>query len=1027
MKRLPDEATVLLRWRPARPTQGVEVRGEVATWKEGLVMRPAGGGWFEASISLPAGCYAYKFRTCEGSWHADPSNPRTCGPEGATNSLLCVHGADEPIVHAPCRPDVFVQDDGRLRIGARLRKSAGNSLRIRWDEGHGWNDWPMECLGNHHEHGMFVVHLPITAPEFRYVFVLPDGRCIGAMGGGAQAFHVCRSDVRCDAPAWWKEAVLYTILVDRFRQGGRGGTWAQTPEPLGPRRAGGDLEGIREALPYLADLGVTALHLTPLHLAPSAHRYDVVDPRCLDPLLGGDEALRHLLDAAHGLGLRIVTDLTVTHVHRDFAPFRDVAARGPQSRWWEWFYAYRFPFSQSMDPGYRHYQKKQWFEPLLRLDHPEVQDFVCDTFAHWAGLGVDAFRIDAASDVPLTLQRRIGATVRAVNRDALLFGEVIPDHLWRYTREALHSGTDFVLQEGLYDWLVRRRIRGPDLSDIQTQREFGRGGPNWTAVAFAGTHDQPRFASLVRDLRIVRLAHLLILLRPEIPALYYGDELGLSSQDPSAAFEDAWPDRMRMPWAPHAWDGATRALVREAIRLRRQRPALHSGDCESLTPVDSSDSTWPCDVAAFRRTAGEEVIEVFLNGGDDTVNLPLPTDAPSAATPLLALEDAMIEGNTVRLGPWSAIVVARHPRPEVIDGWRMGLAENRRRSDAAFARGCTETLSLPAHLYLTVTERCNLRCRHCITHAPQRTRDRTAREMPPWLLDRLEGAFEAASYFGFSHGGESLVSRAFLPLLDAIVSAKKRVGGAYDVHLLTNGMLLDEARLGTLVDRHVTSLAVSLDGTSARTNDHIRMGSQVGQVTTNLARAVRLREATGADLRIGVSMVACVTNLGELADMGRLVADLGLDWLKIEEMFPCNAFARDEFLPPTDPRLLEAMAELRVIADRSGFVLVDHLAAPDACDCDVSSHAPLRRFRTADNFANRAFFKPCRMAWEQACIDPDGTVHLTNYDQPKLGNLLQMPLLALWNGRPAQSARREFLRHFNGARRETCPMTAALS
>jgi hypothetical protein len=84
-------------------------------------------------------------------------------------------------------------------------------------------------------------------------------------------------------------------------------------------------------------------------------------------------------------------------------------------------------------------------------------------------------------------------------------------------------------------------------------------------------------------------------------------------------------------------------------------------------------------------------------------------------------------------------------------------------------------------------------------------------------------------------------------------------------------------------------------------------------------------------------------------------------------------------------------------------VLVDHLDPPRACACTGDPAATA--FRAADDFANRFTLCSCRLAWEQAAIDPDGTVHVGDYAGAALGNLLDAPFLELWNSPPALAAR----------------------
>ncbi|MCB9572054.1 MAG: hypothetical protein H6709_08180 [Kofleriaceae bacterium] len=270
-------ATVALRCRPPRPLAAVELCGELPHWEEPLPLRPAGGGRFEATLRLGPGVYAYKLRADDGAWLLDADNPRTVADGDARNSVLVVGGTAEPVLHAPAPPWLWARDDGRVVIRAALRRAAGAGLRLRSSEG----ERAMRVVGGDGEHVLLEAELPGVACTLEYGFVLGDGRLVAGPGGA-----LLRASPRAlgdGAPAWWRDAVVYTVLVDRFRRGGGDGAWPAAASWQREARCGGDLDGVREALPHLVDLGVTALHLTPVTPAPSAHRYDATDLRAVDP------------------------------------------------------------------------------------------------------------------------------------------------------------------------------------------------------------------------------------------------------------------------------------------------------------------------------------------------------------------------------------------------------------------------------------------------------------------------------------------------------------------------------------------------------------------------------------------------------------------------------------------------------------------------------------------------------------------------------------------------------------------------
>ncbi len=144
-------------------------------------------------------------------------------------------------------------------------------------------------------------------------------------------------------PEWVKKSVFYQIFPERFCNGNpqndvKDGeyqlnghdtiqikNWDSTPLPYEQGFCldffGGDLEGVKEKIPYLKDLGVTAVYLNPIFLAPSVHKYDCIDYLHVDPHFGGDEALADLSKALHENGMKLILDISINHTgtaHRWF-------------------------------------------------------------------------------------------------------------------------------------------------------------------------------------------------------------------------------------------------------------------------------------------------------------------------------------------------------------------------------------------------------------------------------------------------------------------------------------------------------------------------------------------------------------------------------------------------------------------------------------------------------------------------------------------------------------------------------------
>lgn len=325
--------------------------------------------------------------------------------------------------------------------------------------------------------------------------------------------------------------------------------------------------------------------------------------------------------------------------------------------------------------------------------------------------------------------------------------------------------------------------------------------------------------------------------------------------------------------------------------------------------------------------------------------------------------------------------------------------------DAAFRRATARPRTPPTRFFLNLTERCQLRCAHCITHAPSRTEDGSARTMSEAVLDALTPHLAHAHYVGLTHAGEPTLAPLLDPLLARLRTARK--GRATVVHVVSNGMALTERRFEALVRAGISSWAFSLDGATPETNDTLRLGAKVVVLKQRLTAFAALRRSARLDARLGVSCTLTRSNVHEAAAVARLVARAGLDWLKLEETFPVNERGRVEadFAPGA---VEHSVAAARAVCDEHGLRFVDHTRAHEVWKCRPSVMPPDdAAFSAADDFANRCDLNPCRAPWEVVCVEPDGAVKPFDFHQPAVGSVLEADLLELWNA-PAFRSRRSF-------------------
>ena len=475
-----------------------------------------------------------------------------------------------------------------------------------------------------------------------------------------------------DTPAWVRDAVFYQVFPDRFAASER----VPKPGPLEPWDAaptndgfkGGDLLGIVEHLDHIDSLGVNALYLTPVFQSASNHRYHTYDYLTVDPLLGGDAALRELLDTAHGRGMRVILDGVFNHTGRGFWPFHHVLETGEGSPYRNWFHfdqegldrhkpldAYPagrlrsgvprdepWPGQPDVDAASARIRLgyEAWWGipalPKLNVGEPAVREYLWSVAEHWLRFGIDGWRLDVPAEIDdRSFWQEFRQRCRAINPEAYLVGEiwnVAPDWVSGDRFDALMN---YPLAEAIIGFVGGDSLNEPLL---RSHQEYSRvtplDGPAFAArlrellSAYApettsaqlnllGSHDTPRVLSLLGDdIDAMQLAVLLQGTLPGAPCVYYGDEVGVrGGKDPES--------RKGFPWEPAQWESDLLDATRATFRLRGSEAALRA---DALTFLDAAGPA-----LAFERRDGEERLAVALNAGDSAASLALgPADAAAA-------------------------------------------------------------------------------------------------------------------------------------------------------------------------------------------------------------------------------------------------------------------------------------------------------------------------------------------------------------------------------------------------------------
>jgi alpha-glucosidase len=531
------------------------------------------------------------------------------------------------------------------------------------------------------------VSFPVENPVVRYRFLLAGGDVGYAWlnGSGVVGRDVTDSAdfaVSTDpgGPDWHLRSVVYEIFPDRFARGGEERDapgwavprpWDALPEGRSPRTPvelfGGDLAGIEQRLGHLERLGVDALYLTPIFPARSTHRYDASSFDCVDPLLGGDEALVSLAAAAHARGIRVIGDLTLNHTGDSHEWFEAARADAGSAERGFYYFDEATPAGYATWLGVRTLPKLDQSSPELRRRLREIlRRFVEPPY------GLDGWRIDVAnmagrygaSDLTNDVARDMRETLRD---DLLLVAEHGHDargdllgHGWQGTMS--YSGFvrpvwEWLRGESLPEELERSFLGLPvgvprldGTAAAATMAAFRAGQP-WPSTLHSwvllDSHDTARFRTVAgsRARQLVGVG--LQMTTPGVPMVFAGDELGL---------EGAWGEdaRRTMPWDGEAgWDAELIEAYRRLIALRRSSDALARGGIR-YAHVDA-------DVIAYlRETRAERLLCLASRDEHEPVRLPL------AALGARGLET--LYGGEAVLGSGEAILPADGPSFHV---WRL--------------------------------------------------------------------------------------------------------------------------------------------------------------------------------------------------------------------------------------------------------------------------------------------------------------------------------------------------------------------
>ncbi len=413
-------------------------------------------------------------------------------------------------------------------------------------------------------------------------------------------------------PDWVQDAIFYQILPDRFAKGDPENDppnlvrWGSSPTSWGFQ--GGDLAGIRQRFDYLLDLGINAIYLNPIFQATSTHRYNTTDYLKIDNKLGTLDDFHALVEFAHQHGVRIILDGVFNHCGRGFFAFNDLLENQEYSPYRNWFHIRRFPvdaFSWGEASDYLGWWGMKSL-PKFNTGNPSTRKYLLNVARYWIEQGADGWRLDVPNEInDDSFWGEFRQAVKSTNPEAYLVGEIWnPDQRW--VGEGHFDGLmNYPMLDAIVGLLAARSLDATHFAEkAEGLLSFY---PRENAYAMynpLGTHDTERILTrLGNDLNKTRLAYLFQFAFPGVPAIYYGDEIGLvGGKDPGC--------RGAFLWEQNSWNQALRQLVKSLVSLRKQHLALRRGEYLRVALPEDPPGY------AFARLAEQDRLLVVMNPND---------------------------------------------------------------------------------------------------------------------------------------------------------------------------------------------------------------------------------------------------------------------------------------------------------------------------------------------------------------------------------------------------------------------------
>lgn len=420
-------------------------------------------------------------------------------------------------------------------------------------------------------------------------------------------------------PKWVQDTVWYQIFPDRFCNGnpkinpakckkwksGKVGMWDFY---------GGDIYGIKEKIPYLKDLGISGIYLTPILKSWSNHKYNTDDYEMIDPCFGDEEIFKETVELAHKNGIKVMVDAVFNHSGSDHPFWQDVVKNGEKSKYKDWYMVNKFPVTKSGDTRDNQFYSFAFTKmmPKLNTNNPEVINYFTNICKKWVTeWKIDGIRFDVANEVSHTFLKHLRKELKNINPDIYLIGEIWHDSIQWLMGDEFDAIMNYPLTFGIRDFFLNKDMPSELLyQHINRRLYMYYHQTNMAMFNLYDSHDTIRLINSV-DFNIDIYYQLLTILFTIMgsPCIYYGTEIGLEGgHDPDC--------RRCMPWNDIE-NGKFKPItdkVKEIISLRNNHSASKSSDMEQINNENPR-------VVEYIKHSVDEDIKVIFNCSNKEIQI----------------------------------------------------------------------------------------------------------------------------------------------------------------------------------------------------------------------------------------------------------------------------------------------------------------------------------------------------------------------------------------------------------------------